>query len=127
MQENRLFSFLAALALAISLSQPANGVFLTREELGTAYLIIRHNVRTYQSAGVVQVLKGRHNAETILKKFEECQTSTDRHEGWRYFIEKTNLKPGTDPVQATTLRQADLESRESKALHEPTVLFARSA
>jgi len=51
-----------------------------------------------------------------LKKFEECQTSADRHEGWRYFIEKTDLKPGMDPAQATHRRQTDLEIRESKAL-----------
>jgi hypothetical protein len=51
-----------------------------------------------------------------LRKFEDGQTSTDRHEGWRYFIEKTDLKPGTDPAQATHRRQTDLEIRESKAL-----------
>jgi hypothetical protein len=51
-----------------------------------------------------------------LKKFEECQTSADRHEGWRYFIEKTDLKPGMDPAQATHRRQTELEMRESKEL-----------
>jgi len=101
------------------------GVSLTRDESGTSYVIIRHNIRTYQSAGVVQVLKGRQNAETALKKLEDCQSSADRHEGWRYFFEKTDLKPGMDPAQATRLRQTDLENRESKALRETNLLFAR--
>jgi hypothetical protein len=57
-------------------------------------------------------------AESELKKFEDSQDSTDRHEGWRYFLEKTDLEPGTDPVEATQRRQAELERRESNALRE---------
>jgi len=83
-----------------------------------SYVVIRHNVRTYESAGVVEVVKGRSNAESTLKKFENNQSSADRHEGWRYFLEKSNLKAGTDPAEATELRQAELESRESKATQE---------
>ena len=113
MQENRLFIFFP------------NGVFLTRDEAATSYVIIRHNIRTYESAGVVQVLKGLQNAESAVKKLQECQASADRHEGWRYFFEKTDLKPGTDPAQATNLRQTNLEIRESKALQESTIQFAR--
>jgi hypothetical protein len=60
-----------------------------------------------------------------LKKFEHSQASADRHEGWRYFIEKTDLKPGMDPAQATRRRQTDLEVRESKALHATNVPFGR--
>jgi len=67
---------------------------------------------------VVEVVKGRLNAETVLKNFESGQSSADRHEGWRYFLEKTTLKAGTDPAEATVLRQAELESRESKATQE---------
>jgi hypothetical protein len=67
---------------------------------------------------VVEVVKGRQNAETILKNFESEQSSADRHEGWRYFLEKSNLKAGTDPAEATELRQAELESRETKAAQE---------
>ena len=81
-------------------------------------MVIRHNDRTYESAGVVEVVKGRHNAEAALKNFESSQSSADRHEGWRYFLEKTTLKAGTDPAEATELRQAELESRESKATQE---------
>jgi len=37
---------------------------MTRDESSTSYVIIRHNIRTYRSAGVVEVIKGRQNAET---------------------------------------------------------------
>ena len=92
--------------------------FLTRDELTSSYAIIRYNSRTYRSAGVVAVVGGRRNAESELKKFEDSQDSSDRHEGWRYLIDKTNLKAGTDPAEATLHRQAELEARESKALKE---------
>ncbi len=85
---------------------------MTNEELKACYVVIRHNVRTYESAGVVEVVKGRPNAEAILKKFENDQTSADRHEGWRYFLEKSTLKAGTDPAEATELRQAELIRRK---------------
>jgi hypothetical protein len=64
------------------------------------------------------VVRGKQNAESELKNFEDSQDSSDRHEGWRYFIEKTDLKAGTDPAEATQQRQAQLEVRESKALRE---------
>jgi len=95
-----------------------NGLFLTRDHLTASYAIIRHNIRTYQSAGVVAVVRGKHSADSELKKFEDSQDSSDRHAGWRYFIEKTNLKAGTDPEVATQRRQAELDGRESKAMRE---------
>jgi len=64
------------------------------------------------------VIRGKQNAESELKKFEDSQESSDRHEGWRYFIEKTDLKAGTDPAEATQHRQAELEGRELKAQQE---------
>jgi len=91
---------------------------LTHDELKASYVVIRHNVRTYESAGVVEVVKGRQNAESTLKNFENEQSPADRHAGWRYFLEKTTLKAGTDPAEATELRQAELESRETKAAQE---------
>jgi hypothetical protein len=91
---------------------------LTNDELKASYVVIRHNVRTYESAGVVEVVKGRPQAESTLKKFENVQSPADRHEGWRYFLEKSTLKAGTDPAEATELRQAELESRESEATQE---------
>jgi hypothetical protein len=72
-------------------------------------------VRTYRSAGVIAVVRGKPKAESTVKAFQESQNSSDHHEGWRYFFEKTGIAPGTDPAEATKLRQAELELRESKA------------
>jgi hypothetical protein len=94
------------------------GAYLTNDELKASYVVIRHNVRTYESAGVVEVVKGRTSAETILKNFEAEQSSADRHEGWRFFLEKSSLKAGTNPAEATQLRQAELEQRETTATHD---------
>ena len=60
------------------------------------------------------VLSGRHNAESELKKFENFQDFSDRHEGWRYLIDRTNLKAGTDPAEATRHRQAELKNENQK-------------
>jgi hypothetical protein len=93
---------------------------LTRDESKASYAIIRHNIRTYESGGVVLVVKGRENADIRVKHFETGQSSEDRHAGWRYFIEKSDLKAGMDPAEATNLRQMKLEMRESQAVPEPT-------
>jgi hypothetical protein len=95
---------------------------LTRDESKASYAIIRHNIRTYESGGVVLVVKGRENAEIRVKHFETGQSSEDRHAGWRYFVEKSDLKAGMDPTEATNLRQMKLEIRESQAVPEPTPL-----
>ena len=100
--------------------------FLKRDGIAGCYAIIRYNSRTYQSAGVLVVVRGKETADSELKRFEECQDSSDRHEGWRYFIEKTDLKAGTDPTEATRHRQAELEARESKALQENETPINRS-
>lgn len=75
---------------------------------------------------MVAVVSGRHNAESELKKLEDFQDSSDRHEGWRYLIDRTELKAGTDPVEATRHRQAELEARESKAMKEINTPFLSS-
>lgn len=95
-----------------------SGFLLTINDNSTSYAIICYNIRTYHSAGVVAVIAGKHQAELELKKFEDAQSSSDRHEGWRYLIDKTDMKAGTDPAEATLHRQAELEKRESKALRE---------
>jgi len=53
-----------------------------------------------------------------VKQYEASQSSEDRHAGWRYFPEKTGIKPGTNPVDATNQRQEELEVRERKAQEE---------
>jgi hypothetical protein len=89
-------------------------VSLTRDESKAAFAVIRHNVRTYVSGGVVAVVKGKDHAESTLGEFLRGQSSEDRHAGWRYFLEKTDLTPGMNPEEATNLRQTRLEIRESK-------------
>lgn len=64
------------------------------------------------------MVKGKHHAESTLQKIEACQDSSDQYEGWRYFIEKTDQKPGIDPDEATRQRQKELEVRESKAMQK---------
>ena len=63
--------------------------------------------------GFDEALYLKLNPDVAAKVEAEPQTS-----GWRYFIEKTDLKAGTDPAEATQHRQAELEGRESKALQE---------
>jgi hypothetical protein len=63
----------------------------------------------------VLVVKGRENADLRVKHFETGQSPEDRHAGWRYFVEKSDLKAGMDPAEATNLRQMKLEIRESQA------------
>jgi len=89
---------------------------LTRDESKASYAIVRYNGRTYESGGVVEVVKGRQSAEITIKQFEARQSSEDRQVGWRYFLEKSKLMAGTDPEEATHLRQMELEIRESEAL-----------
>ncbi len=60
------------------------------------------------------VIKRRSDAKIAIESFEGGQSKEDRNAGWRYFLEKTNLKPGMDPEKATRLRQARLDIRESK-------------
>jgi hypothetical protein len=102
------------LSSAICFLPVARGFFLTLDDTNHTYAIILHNVRTYRSAGVIAVVRGKRKTETILKEFEEAQSSSDHHAGWRYFIEKTEMAAGTDPAEATHQRQAALELRESK-------------
>ena len=67
-----------------------------------SFAVIRYNLRTYESGGVMAVIKGRESAEVVLKQFEQSQTSDDRHIGWRYFLEKTDLKAGMNPSRPPT-------------------------
>ena len=96
--------------------QAENRASVTRDESRASYVVILHNVRTYESGGVVEVVSGRQNAETVLKKLEDWQPSEAHTEGWRYFFEKSGLRAGMDPAQATHLRQENLEIRESTIL-----------
>ncbi|MGA9640974.1 MAG: hypothetical protein WBQ72_06235 [Terriglobales bacterium] len=100
---------------------------MNRDDNNSTFAIILHNVRTYRSAGVIEVVRGMRKAELTLKEFQSSQNPAEYHEGWRYFFEKTELAAGTDPAQATHLRQADLELRESKQPQEPKFTIRASS
>jgi hypothetical protein len=85
------------------------------DESKFSFAVIRYNFRTYAAGGVMAIIKGRSQAEAAIAQFEAGQTGEDRQEGWRYFLERTDLKPGMDPAEATNLRQSRLEIRESQA------------
>jgi hypothetical protein len=80
-----------------------------------SFAIIRFNEKTYVSGGVMAVIKGTESAQRALNDFEWCQDQEDRSSGWRYFLEETDLQPGTDPAKATRLRQLQLDLHESQA------------
>jgi hypothetical protein len=80
-----------------------------------SFAIIRFNEKTYESGGVVAVVKGSADAQRALNDFEWCQPQEDRSSGWRYFLEETDLQPGTEPAKATKLRQQRLDLQESQA------------
>jgi hypothetical protein len=82
----------------------------------SSFAVVRFNKRTYQSGGVVAVIKGTKTAEIILKDFDSLKSEKSRRAGWGYFLEKTDLPPGMDPEKATKLRQVRLDSQESRAL-----------
>jgi Na+/proline symporter len=63
---------------------------------------------------VVEVIQGRANAEATMREYQNRQSPPDAHEGWRYFLEKTEIKPGTGAAEATNLRQQELENSRMK-------------
>jgi hypothetical protein len=85
------------------------------DHLKPSFAIIRFNSRTYESGGVVAVVKAHAVAEHLLRDYEFGQSDQDRHNGWRYFLEETDLLPGMSADEATKLRQARLERRESES------------
>ena len=80
-----------------------------------SFAIIRFNERTYKPGGVVAVVKGADSAQRTLSDFEWSQSQEDRRSGWRYFLEESDLQPGTDPEKATRLRQLRLDLMEAGA------------
>jgi hypothetical protein len=79
----------------------------------SSFAVVRFNEQTYQSGGVVAVIKGIEAAQRTLKDFDWCQSEENRRVGWRHFLEETDLRPGMDPEKATKLRQVRLDLQES--------------
>lgn len=88
---------------------------MRKDESNASFAVIRYNFRTYASGGVMAVITGRSNAKMKIEHFEGGQSNEDRNAGWRYFLERTDLKPGMDPDKATKLRQTRLDIRESRS------------
>ena len=84
-----------------------------KDKSESSFAIVRFNERTYLSGGVVAVIKGIEAAQRTLNDFQWRQSEESRRAGWRYFLEKTDLRSGMDPEKATKLRQVRLDLQES--------------
>lgn len=103
-----------AACLSVRISYNGNQKMTNNSE--HSFAIIRFNEKTYKSGGVMAVIKGIESAQKTLNDFEWCQSQEDRSSGWRYFLEESDLHPGTDPAKATKLRQLRLDLQESQAM-----------
>ena len=79
----------------------------------SSFAVVRFNERTYESGGVVAVIKGIEVAQRTRDDFDWCQGEENRCAGWRFFLEATDLRPGMDPEKATKLRQVRFDLQES--------------
>src|SRR5437667_12259586 len=89
------------------------------DHLKSSFAIVRFNSRTYESGGVMAVVKAHAAAEHLLRDYEFGQSDQDRHNGWRYFLEETDLAAGLSADEATKLRQARLDHLASAFLNNP--------
>ena len=65
------------------------------ESKSGSFAVIRYNLRTYESGGVMAVIKGGRKApRPSSSSSNKARLPEDRHIGWRYFLEKTDLKAG---------------------------------
>jgi hypothetical protein len=79
----------------------------------SSFAVVRFNEQTYQSGGVVAIIKGIEAAQRTLNDFDWCLSEENRRAGWCYFLEETDLRPGMEPEKATKLRQVRLDLQES--------------
>jgi hypothetical protein len=84
-----------------------------RDKSKASFAVVRFNEQTYESGGVVAVVQGIEAAQKALTACGLQQSEQNRMAGWRYFLEKTNLRAGMDPEKATKLRQMKLDLQES--------------
>jgi hypothetical protein len=84
-----------------------------RDKSEASFAVVRFNERTYQSGGVLSVIKGIDAAQRTLNDFDWCLSEENRRVGWRYFLEETDLRPGMDPEKATKLRQVRFDLQEA--------------
>jgi len=79
----------------------------------SSFAVVRFNEQTYQSGGVVAIIKGIEAAQRTLNDFDWCLSEENRRAGWCYFLEETDLRPGMEPEKATRLRQVRFDLQES--------------
>src|SRR5215472_4208161 len=81
-----------------------NGLFLTRDDFTASYAIIRHNIRTFQSAGVLAVVTGKQRAESELKKLKIPKTPQIGMRGGAT-LKEANRKPFGRQRLGSSLRE----------------------
>jgi hypothetical protein len=82
------------------------------DKSGSSFAVVRFNERTYESSGVVAVIKGIEAAQRTLNDFDWCQSEETQRAVWLHFLEETELRPGMDPEKATKLRKVRLDLQE---------------
>ena len=92
-----------------------NGLFLTRDDLTASYAIIRHNIRTYQSAGVLAVVRVSRGQSQNGRSLKIPKTPQIEMRGGATSLIKPLSRLEQTPLKPRN-RQAELEGRESKAL-----------
>ena len=103
------------IAVEASPSEHEGSGLAMKNKSNRSFTIIQFNERTYQPGGVVAVVEEMEAAQRALNEFEWSQSAEERRAGWRFFLEESDLPPGTDPAKATKLRQMQLDLQESQA------------
>jgi hypothetical protein len=82
-----------------------------RDESKVNFEIIRNNFASGEPSRVVEIVRGRAAAERAVEKHDRRLTQAEREAGWGHFLQKTGLKPGTDPKLATRIRMMESSRR----------------
>jgi hypothetical protein len=83
------------------------------DESKASYLIIKHKHGSPKGWSVIAVVKGRGFAE------QKVLALNAQRNGWSYYLERTSMRPGTDPELATNIMLLDRDIRLAKA-QKPT-------
>jgi hypothetical protein len=92
----------------------------------SAFAVVRFNERTYQSWGVLAVIKGIDAAQRTLGDFEVGLSEENKRVGWCYFLEEADLRPGMDPEKATKLSTSAARSSRGVSSGREHPSFAQS-
>jgi hypothetical protein len=111
-------------------------IYLQTKHLGSTPFSLKYTGKPFsfrspegRVALVIEVEKAIHEtsfsilvalAKLVVPQKMFCR-SVGLQNGWRYFLEETDLVPGMDADEATKLRQARLERRESGILRPVSI------